>query len=387
MPLRRLVILVCVIVCVDTAFYAAVAPLLPHYVDDLDLSKFSAGLLTAAFPAGVIAGALPSGLLAAGIGSRATVIVGLLLIAGSSVVFGLAQQVALLDASRFVQGLGSACAWSGGLAWLTVAAPPERRGALIGTALGAAIAGALLGPLLGALADATDPAVIFAGVGALATVLAAAAWAMPSVERPEPQDLSDVVRALRVPEVRTAMWLVTLPAIGFGTLGVLVPLRLDELGFSGGAVAGAFLVAAAVESAEAPAVGRLSDVRGRLVPIRAGLSAAVVLLLALTLPGTGVLLALVFIVTAAALGAFWAPAMALLSELAENVGVAQGIGFALMNLAWGLGQTAGAAGAGGLAKATADALPLTLCAAACLLTLVALRGDRALAAAPAEVAP
>ncbi len=386
MPLRRLVILICVVVCLDTAFYAAVAPLLPHYADDLDLSKFSAGLLTAAFPAGVIVGSLPSGLLVSRIGSRATVIVGLLVIAASSVVFGLAQHVALLDASRFVQGLGSACAWSGGLAWLTVAAPPERRGALIGTALGAAIAGALLGPLLGALADATDPTVIFTGVGVLATILAVVAWSMPSFERPEPQDLSDVARALRVPEVRRAMWLVTLPAIGFGTLGVLVPLRLDELGFSGAAVAGAFLVSAAIESLESPAVGRLSDTHGRLVPIRAGLAAAVVLLLAVTLPNTGVLLAVVFVATCAALGAFWAPAMALLSELAEQIGVAQGLGFALMNLAWGLGQTAGAAGAGGLANLTADAVPLALCALACLVTLLALRRERALAAPPVGLA-
>jgi MFS family permease len=372
-PLRRLVVLISVIVCVDTAFYAAVAPLLPHYSDDFGLSKFSAGVLTAAFPAGVIAGSLPSGYIASRIGPRATVVLGLAVIATASVVFGLAQHIALLDGARFVQGLGSACAWTGGLSWLTTAAPPERRGAVIGTALGAAIAGALLGPLVGGLADVTDPLAVFVGVGVLATLLAILAALMPAAERAERQAPSGVRAVLRVPRVRTAMWLMSLPAIGFGTLGVLVPLRLDELGWSGVAVAAAFLVSAGFESAESAIVGRISDTRGRLVPVRAGLACAGVLLLVMPLPGTGVLVALTFMATALSLGAFWAPAMALLSDLAEELGVAQGMAFALMNLAWGLGQAFGGVAGGGLAKLTSDAVPFGLCAAGCLVTLGALR--------------
>ncbi len=381
MPPRRLVIFICVVVCLDTAFYAAVAPLLPHYTDEFGLSKLSAGILTAAFPAGVIVGSLPSGGLAARIGARTTVIVGLAVIAIASVVFGLAQHIVLLDGARFVQGLGSACAWTGGLAWVTSAASPDRRGAVIGTALGAAIAGALLGPLVGGLADVTDPLAVFVGVGVLATVLAVIAVGMPASDRPEGRMMEGVRIVLSAPRVRTAMWLMSLPAIGFGTLGVLVPLRLDELGWSGVAVAAAFLVSAGLESLESPIVGRISDKRGRLVPVRAGLACGGVLLLVLPIPGSAVLVAITFVATALALGAFWAPAMALLSDLAEELGVAQGIAFAIMNLAWGLGQTFGAVASGGLAKATSDAVPLGLCAAGCLLTLAALRRGTELGAA------
>jgi MFS family permease len=206
---------------------------------------------------------------------------------------------------------------------------------------------------------------------------------MPASARPEGRMAADVRSVLRAPRVRTAMWLMSLPAIGFGTLGVLVPLRLDELGWSGVAVAAAFLVSAGLESAESAIVGRISDTHGRLVPVRAGLACGGVLLLVLPLPDTGVLVMLVFIATALSLGAFWAPAMALLSDLAEELGVAQGIAFALMNLAWGLGQTLGAVGSGGLAKLTSDAVPLGLCAAGCLLTLAALRRVPELGA-PAE---
>ena len=47
--MRRLFWLVAAVVLVDTMFFAAVAPLLPHYSDELDLSKTGAGVLTAAY--------------------------------------------------------------------------------------------------------------------------------------------------------------------------------------------------------------------------------------------------------------------------------------------------------------------------------------------------
>ena len=54
--MRRLFWLVAAVVLVDTMFFAAVAPLLPHYSDELDLSKTGAGILTAAYPAGTFIG-------------------------------------------------------------------------------------------------------------------------------------------------------------------------------------------------------------------------------------------------------------------------------------------------------------------------------------------
>ena len=36
----------------------------------------------------------------------------------SSLVFGHAETIVVLDAARFVQGMGGACSWAGGLAWL-----------------------------------------------------------------------------------------------------------------------------------------------------------------------------------------------------------------------------------------------------------------------------
>ena len=75
--MRRLLVFTCVIVFVDTLFYAAITPILPELRDEYGLSKTAAGLLAAAYPAGTFAGALPGGWMAARVGVRQTVLFGL----------------------------------------------------------------------------------------------------------------------------------------------------------------------------------------------------------------------------------------------------------------------------------------------------------------------
>jgi MFS family permease len=74
---------------------------------------------------------------------------------------------------------------------------------------------------------------------------------------------------------------------------------------------------------------------------------------------------------------FWAPAMALLSDAAEVAGLDQGLAFALVNLAWAIGQVGGSGAGGALAKATADGVPFAVVAALCLATLAVLARRRA----------
>jgi MFS family permease len=64
--MRRLLFLVGAIVFVDTMFFAALTPLLPHYSHELGLSKAHAGMLAGAYPAGCLVGAIPGGLAVAG---------------------------------------------------------------------------------------------------------------------------------------------------------------------------------------------------------------------------------------------------------------------------------------------------------------------------------
>ena len=59
-------------------FYAALTPLLPHYSDELGLSKAGAGLLAAAYAIGALAGGIPAGMLASRFGVKPTLLGGLL---------------------------------------------------------------------------------------------------------------------------------------------------------------------------------------------------------------------------------------------------------------------------------------------------------------------
>jgi MFS family permease len=372
-PLRRLLVFVCAVVLLDTAFYAVVAPLLPQLSAELGLSKAQAGVLTGAYAAGTLVGALPTGLLASRVGPRRVLLLGLGLLAASSVVFGLVRELLVLDLARFAQGVGGACSWAGAMAWLLQAAPAGRRGELIGTAVGFAIVGALLGPVLGAVASVAGQALTFVSVGVLAVGLGLVALLAQAPARSEVQTLRDVRRALASSEVRLAAWLVVLPALSSSAMTVLVPLRLAELGLASLAVAATFLVAAGGEAVVSPVVGRLSDRRGRILPVMIGLLASAVLLAVLPWPGFGLVVALGFVLATMALGTFWAPAMAMLSDSAEATGLQQGPVLGLINLAWAAGATAGAVGGGFLASRTADVVPLLILSGLCVLSLVVLR--------------
>ena len=285
-------------------------------------------------------------------------------------VFGFADSIVVLDAMRFLQGFASAFSWTAALTWLVAAAPPHRRGELIGTAMAAAIVGALVGPVLGGAASIVGTGPAFATVGVLAAALGAWAWRTPAFPPGERQPLRMLFAAVRRPRVAASVWFVALPAMLFGTLGVLAPLRLGELGFGSIAIGATFLVAAGLEAVVNPLVGRLSDRRGRLLPLRFGLVASAAVALALPWFGHRLSLAAAVVVAGMAFGIFWAPAMAMLADAAETIGLDYAYAFALINLAWAPFAALGAAGAGSLAEVTADAVPFSALAVLCAATLV-----------------
>jgi len=374
--MRRLFWLVAAVVLVDTMFFAAVAPLLPHYSDDFDLSKTGAGILTAAYPAGTLLGALPSGWLATRWGVKPTLLLGLALLGLASLGFAFAQTIVVLDTARFIQGIGGSCMWAAGMAWLISATPADRRGELIGAALSAAIVGVLLGPVLGGAATVLSPEAVFSGIAVVAAGLAAWAWSMPGVEPEESAGIGAMLRSLGRPAVLLGFWIFTIPALFSGVVEVLVPLRLDDLGVAGTTIGAVFLISAAVEAIVSPLAGRASDQAGRMAPIRAGLIAAMVMAIVLPLPRTAVLVGLAVVLSFVALATFWAPGMAMLSDAAEASGLDQPLAFAMSNLAWALGHIFGAGVGGAVADATTDTVPYTALAVLCASTLVGLTAGR-----------
>jgi MFS family permease len=371
--MRRLVLLASAVVFVDTTFYAAITPLLPDLARDFSLSKGGAGLLAAAYPAGTFAGALPGGWLAARAGVRATVLLGLALMSVASVGFAVATSVGLLDAARFVQGFGGACSWAGALGWVAGAAPRERRAELIGTAMGAAIAGALCGPVLGAAAGLVGHEPVFSAVAVLGVALMAWAARTPAARPVAGGSLRALAAAATDRRLVAGMWLVTVPGLLFGTIGVLAPLRLGGLGAGATAIAATFLVAAGIEALISPLVGRIADRRGRRAPSLAGLAGAAACMAILPWPGAAWSLAAAVVLATPVIGILWTPAMALLADGAEAHGLEQGLAFALMNLAWSVGQATGNAGGARLAESLGDRVPYLALAAVCAATFALVR--------------
>jgi MFS family permease len=378
--LRRVLLLSCCVVFVDTALYAALTPLLPHFVHEFHLSKRGAGLLVAAYAAGALLGGIPGGIAAARFGPRRAVLAGLTLMGAAGFAFAFADGAETLWAARFLQGAGSGLTWAGAFAWLVAAAPRHRRGELLGTALGVAVFGALFGPVLGAAAAIAGRQAVFASFAGLGVVLAV--WAL-RVEDADSEELSVAAlgRALRSSRFLGGLGLMVLPSLLFGALAVLAPLHLAAAGWGAVAIGAVWLSGAAVETVEAPLIGRLSDRRGRLLPVRVGLVLAAAAYLALAWAGRPLVYVPVLLGAIAATEVLFAPGLALIADGADDAGLAQGLGFGMMNAAWAVGNAVGPAASGAVAQATSDRVPLLGASVLCAAALFAVRRRRAHAVA------
>ena len=369
--MRRLMVIASAVVFLDVVFYAAITPLLPSYVDDLGLSKTSAGVLSGAYAAGTLVASLPAGFMAARVGARRTLLAGLALLGAASLAFGFGSHIALLDGARFVQGIAGALAWAGAMTWLMVTAPESRRGTVIGDVLAIAIAGALLGPVVGALAHAVGTKPVFSSVLVVATVLAVLAMRLPLPAHGQRLDARQTAEAITRPAVLRATAFVMAPSMLFGVMAVLIPLRIHNLGGGAGVVAGGFMAGAAFEAVLSAWVGRVSDRIGRSRPYVAGMVFCAAALAVLPIPKSlGVVLGLLIALSVGA-GLCFAPALAMLSDAAEASGLHQGLAAGLINIAWAAGQVLGSIGGGATASAAGDALPCLAVAAVLVATALA----------------
>jgi len=373
-PYRRLFILIGALVLVEVMFYSVLAPLLPYYVRHLGISKSEAGVLSASYAVGTILFSVPSGFLVSRIGARRTVVVGVVLLAASSVAFGFIHAVAGLDAARCLQGVGGAFVWTGGLSWLVATAPAEQRGQVVGTALGVGIGGALLGPILGAAATVAGPEVVFSLIAAVIAALGCFVIALERAPQGRANTVRQLVAAIGVDSrIWAGFWFTALPSVVFGVLEVLAPLRMGALGAGAGGIAATFFVAAAIEARLSPVWGRLSDRHGPTPVARAGLAAAAAMAAWIWIPSAVGPLAVGVVAACVSFGIPWVPASSLLSAGAEQHGLDQGVAFALWSLAWGAGQAIGSMGGAAVAAATSDAVPYLALAGACVVTLLAIR--------------
>jgi MFS family permease len=367
-----IIVLIRVLLLFESAMYSAVTPVLPHYAHALGASKPAVGALAAAYPAGMVPGSLIGAWIATRAGVRRTTLIGLLLFAVSIAAFGFGTDIVTLDALRFIQGAGCGFIWGGGLTWVIAVAPRERRGQVLGSVIGAAIFGTLLGPILGTLAVTLGTGPVFAVVGVIS--LGLASWTLRHAEPPASPAAADSERPLRdvvrSPRMRLGSWLILLEAATLGATGTLLPLRLARFGASSILIGGTFLVASLLSMLVAGPIGRTVDRRGATLPLCVGLSLTAGLMALLTLPHSAALLALVSVVALGGpLTAYTIPALTIITETAERLGIPLAVATMLLNLAWAVGESIGAPAAANVSQATADAVPLLALSAIMVATL------------------
>ena len=381
--MRRLVVLVCAMAVVETVFYSALAPLLPTLKEHMGLSKAQVGLLVAMYAVGLCVAAVPVGLLASGAGVKRSALAGLVGLAATSVAFGLADRFWELLVTRLLQGAAGALCWASGIAWLVEVAPRTRRGEMIGLFSGASAAGAVLGPVVGGAAALIGRAGAFAAVAGFAMLVALASSRLPRPAAGKQQPLALVRKAHASRDLWGGQWLVCLPGLLLGTIGVLAPLRLHRLGFGPVGIAATYLVAAAIGVLGRPFVGRWADRRGRVGAIRLLLLACVLVTAAVPSVDNRWLLSLCVVSAVTSYGLLWGPTMASLSQAYEHAGVAQALGFALMNFTVGVAIVVGSAAGGEVAHRAGDVTAYALTGTACLATFTVLALRRQPSARPA----
>src|SRR5882724_1014904 len=206
--LRRLSVLIAISL-VDMIGFAIVLPLLPFYALKLQATPSQVGLIIAAFSVAQILSAPVWGRLSDRYGRRPALLIGLLASAVAYLVFGVADALWLLFASRIVQGAGGGTT---GVAQAYVAdsIEPSQRAKALGWLSAATGAGFMVGPLIGSLAShfgQEAPGFIAAG---LCIVNAACAWKwLPESKRKEGSGATPV---LRKPVWNTAGQVVAHPA-------------------------------------------------------------------------------------------------------------------------------------------------------------------------------
>ena len=371
-PAHDTVVLVRVLLLFESAMYSAITPVLPHYAHALGASKPAVGVLAGAYPAGIIPGSLIGAWIATRAGVRRTTVIGLLLFAVSIAGFGFATSIVALDALRFIQGAGCGFIWGGGLTWVITVAPRERRGAMLGSVIGAAIFGTLIGPVLGILAVSVGTGPVFAVVGAVAFALAAWTQGHPEPKRQTlAAEASSPVRALvGSPLIRLGCWLILLEAATIGATSALLPLRLAHFGAHSIVIGTVFLVASLISMSVSAPIGRLVDRRGAGVPLCVGLTLTAILMAVLPLPHSAALLAIVSVIALGGpLTAYTIPALTVITDTSERIGIPLAVATMMLNLAWASGEVIGAPAAANLSQATSDAVPLLALSAIMVLTL------------------
>jgi MFS family permease len=258
--LRRLSVLIAVS-GVDMIGFAMILPLLPFYALELKTTPFVIGWIISSFSVAQLMSAPMWGRVSDRHGRRPALLIGLAASAISYAVFGLANTVWLLFASRIIQGAGGGTT---GIAQAYVAdtVRPEDRVRAFGWLSAATSAGIMVGPAIGSFAARFGNSVpgLLAASFCLVNVICAWKW-LPESRKPgertqEKKSLfgvwiaaGQIIRRPKEPVPRL-IWIYAVGMLAFSAMTSILSLYLGaEFGFTAATIGYVFLYIGAISLA------------------------------------------------------------------------------------------------------------------------------------------
>ena len=260
---RSLVLLLFAALFVAELGWAGIAPLLPDLQDRYGLTDTTTGFILSVAGVGILVVSLPAGALSRRFSVRRLTLWGVVALTAGNFVTGFADSYGMLLLGRCLLGCGLGMMWVTGTAWLHDAAGDRGAQALALTTTVVGI-GSLVGPAMtGFLGERYGVGVPFVVLGVLCGLTGLAlAFAPGEAGRvPEPSPpLRDMLNAARADDLLvTSVLLSLVVSLMWMTIELLIPLRLDALGYTAGGIGLVFAVASIVFAGASAVAARRAD--------------------------------------------------------------------------------------------------------------------------------
>lgn len=315
-------------------------PILPDLATRFNASPTMIGSLFASFGVSLLMLSVPMGAMSDRIGRKGPMIVGLALLALSTLAFAYAQSLPMLFAARLVQGAADGMTWIVGFAMIADLYGPDERGRAMGLVMAGSTLGIIVGPVVGGwLYQIGGIRLPFVIVSAMALIeLAVFAAVAP---RTKGSGASAPMRRVLTHRPVAITSLVVIA--GGGTIAMLEPViplvMQSRLGLGPAAIGTLFGIAAVASTTMHPIYGRLSDRWGarRLMMIGLISSAFVLPLLNFATDFRSAAFAMVPMWMAYSM--IVTPSLAYMGEVASAAGFeAYGVVYGAYNMAWAVGM-------------------------------------------------
>ena len=207
---------------------AMLTPVLPHYVEDvLGYGELAVGVAVGAFAVGAVALRTYAGRLGDRLGRRLLIVAGALIVAASTVLYGLVHALWWLILMRVFTGFGEAGFFVGAATMITDLSPADRRGEAVSYWSVAVYGGLAFGPALGDALRTQTGNFLLTFVVSAALALVATVLGLFTREVPREQEAVESAHLFHRSAVGPGFVLL-LGFMPLAAFGPLIPLYVDQ---------------------------------------------------------------------------------------------------------------------------------------------------------------